>query len=105
MSGFEVLDAKRLRRKYKQHELYLILTSKAGKLHAVQTSVSDRDINKDAHTLSNIEAMSRLSSLVARAYGTDFTVKELEGCALGPTTLPALIADVIKEHCMSGDDS
>jgi hypothetical protein len=97
--NFEVLDAKRFRRKYKQHELYLSLADKAGKLHALQTSVSDRDINRDAHTLANIEALSRFVSLVARAYGTDFVVRELEGCALGPHTLPALIADVIKEHC------
>jgi acetolactate synthase small subunit len=94
----EVLDSKRHRKKYRDHELYLTLADKAGKLHALQTSVSDRNINRDAHTLSNIEALSRFTSLVIRAYSAEFAIKELEGCALGPHTLPAILASVVKEH-------
>lgn len=95
----EVLDGKRYKRRYRNHDLYMSLVEKAGALHAVQVSVSDKNINKDAHTLANVEFSTRDASLIVRAYGVDMAVRELENCALGSATLPAIIAGVIKEHC------
>lgn len=98
MSIEDVLDSKRIRVPYKTHTLYTTLAHKDGKLHAIQTSISNRDINRDGDALSNIEAISRLSSLVARAYGAEMLVRELKNCSYNKSSLPSLIAGVVEEY-------
>jgi hypothetical protein len=95
----DVLDGKRLKRKYKKHNLYLTMWDKDGKLYALQTSVSDRNINQDAQTLASIEWATRAATLVVRRYGVDYAVAELENCGMGKHTLPAILASAIREHC------
>ena len=94
----DVLDGTRVRLRYKDHSVYTTLCRKSGRLHAIQTSVSDADINRDGDALSNIEAVARLSSLVARAYGAEMLVRELQNCSHDKNSLPAIIARAVVEH-------
>jgi len=93
----EVLSGKRYKRKYRDHQFYVVVAEKDGKIWAIQPNVSDPTMNRDPCLKSNIEWQFRGASLAIRKYGAEQVLTELENCSYSKSTIPALIAGVIRE--------
>jgi hypothetical protein len=92
------LEAKRLREVYKGDNLYVILSWRDGELYDLQCSISGKIINHDQNTLSNLDALARMTSLALREFEPEYVAANLLQCARGPQTLPSILANAILEH-------
>ena len=91
--------AKRIAEQYRGIPLYLILSyDDEGGVYDVQASISGEAINPDQGTLSNIDALARMTALCLREYDAEYVAANLLQCARGAKTLPSILANAILEH-------
>lgn len=91
--------AKRIVEQYRGINLYLILAyNDDGAIYDIQPSISGEAINPDQSTLSNIDALARMTALAVREYDPEYVAANLLQCARGAKTLPAILANAILEH-------
>jgi hypothetical protein len=90
--------AKRIQKEYKQTPLYVLLTyDEDGGPYAVQFSISSAEFNADQKTLSNLDALARMTTLALREYETDYVIASLLETSRGETTIAGILADVLME--------
>lgn len=98
-SSNNVLDAVRIECKYRDDNLYCLLSfDNDGNPYAVQLSVSGKVINQDQRTLSNIDALARMTTLALREYDVDYVVGNLLQCSRRQDDLASILADVILNY-------
>jgi hypothetical protein len=94
----DVKEAKRIQREYKGTPLYVLLTYDDGAPYAVQFSISGEKFNHDQKTLSNLDALARMTTLALREYETDYVIASLLETSRGETTIAGILADVLMEY-------
>ena len=99
MNSNDVLNAVRVVHKYRDDNLYCVLTfDDDGNPYAVQLSVSGEVINQDQRTLSNIDALARMTTLAIRTFELDYVIVNLLQCSRGPNDLACILAGVLLDH-------
>lgn len=99
MNTNNVLDAVRIECKYRDDNLYCLLSfDNDGNPYAVQLSVSGKVINQDQRTLSNIDALARMTTLAIRTFELDYVIVNLLQSSRGPNDLACIIAGVLLDH-------
>lgn len=92
----DVMDGSRHRDTYRGASIYSsIFRDEDGGFYDLIPSISSEALNLDQNTLSNIDALAKMTSLALREYDPLYVMGKLLECARGPNTLPSIFANVI----------
>lgn len=96
----EMLEGKRTKPvKYRGYNMYpQLYFDEDGFPCDIDLSISGHEINQDHSTLSNIDAISVLTSLCLKFADHDSVAVRLMQVARGKDTLPSIVADILMTH-------
>ncbi len=95
----DVLEARRIRRKYRDQNLYIIVAYKDGKVHAIQERSSYVDLNRDKNERAMRDAVYRMATLALRhCPDQGKVIRDLRNCGIDDGTMPSIMAEVLEEH-------